>query len=458
MKEENEQVGETKPAEEPERVVILECSLTFSLRDEAGSEKAAGEGQAQLDRDALSVQPKFGEALYFSLRDVLTLSEADFEVHLSLPDKEELVIRDLGYRHEDFLKNLSRQRSEVLLRDMLMDENLLDSGAEAELHYLNESGQEVEKGTCEPRLYETALVILPELGDPIRIPYSLTADVGAEDYVLAISTEFGEKIILSQMGGRFQPFCKRLSESISALSLKAQSILKELLPEASPAVIREAARLMKDGKAARKGDLDAIAPPLSAALESKMEAAGLKDSYSFLKSLSQHDDLFVGLKRGLLGDLTGEYIWFLIPFYGGDGKPANAIAMEAASDCGGGKATYFFRIVGRGYPNLNDPEDLRRRTAELIKQMNRCLITVNFRREPIYLAEDELNTPRYSRYRFAIQKLPPLQMLRRHFIGRVIHLSPEQWEKDVADLLNFNTAVGDDSAKWTKGRGEGEAT
>jgi hypothetical protein len=52
------------------------------------------------------------------------------------------------------------------------------------------------------------------------------------------------------------------------------------------------------------------------------------------------------MKRGLMGDLTGEYIWFLVPIFSIDSvQPGNAIAMEATSNEGSGKATYFFRIT-----------------------------------------------------------------------------------------------------------------
>jgi hypothetical protein len=75
---------------------------------------------------------------------------------------------------------------------------------------------------------------------------------------------------------------------------------------------------------------------------------------------------------------------------------------------------------------------------ELILYLNRCLQEVNFRREPIYLAEERLNDPRYSRYKYAIHRIPELRRLRSLFIGRVIHRSLEQWEKDIKTLVEVN--------------------
>jgi len=78
------------------------------------------------------------------------------------------------------------------------------------------------------------------------------------------------------------------------------------------------------------------------------------------------------------------------------------------------------------------------------------MLTTNFRREPIYLSDEKLIEPQYTRYRFAIQKLSALQTLRRLFIGRVIHSSLEQWKQDVAELLKFNVTTLDDSVRWAK--------
>lgn len=455
MNEETEQIEETGRSEVEEPALLLECPLSFSLREQDGTEPAHGAGEGRLDEEALSIQPALGEALRFPLRDILRIWEGDYEVHLAFTSNEELVLRDLGYRYEDFLNHLSKQRNEVLLKDMLMDESVKVAGMGAHFVYLDESGQKVAEGQCEPRLYETGLVILPERGDPVRFPYGDIVDFSAEDYLLTISTEFAEKVVLSQMGRQFDSFCKAISEAMNALSLKVQSALKELLPQSDPAVIRRASRLMREGRAASKHDIEAISPQLWKQLESRLEAYGIKDTYDFLRSLSQEEQVCIGVKRGLMGDLTGEYVWFLIPIYSADpAKPGNAIAMEAASEENGGKATYFFRMVGRGeYSDLGGLKDMGERALPVIKKINRCMLAVNFRREPIYLPEEKLDDPRYSRYRFSIQRLPALQDLRRLLIGRVIHATPEQWKKDVADLLKFNTASSSDDDKWKKGKG-----
>lgn len=377
--------------------------------------------------------------MFFSLRDILEISEADYKIYLTLTSKEKLTILNLGYKYEDFFRILSRLCDELLLKDMLMHETLRKSGVEAEFVYFDDVGVEKRRGKCESRLYETAIVLVPEKGELLRIPYSDILEIRDEDLNLVITTDFGDKFVFSKMGKQFDTFAKTLSDLMNELSLKVQSSLKELLPKVDPSVIRRAARFMKEGKAARRSDIESISSELWLELEKKLETTGIKEEYDFLKTLAQKEKMRIVLKRGLLGDLTGEYIWFLILIYSTNPKElGNAVAMEAISSEGSGKATYFFRIVNRkDYPNFKNIEELHREVDNFIKRINRCMLAINFRREPIYLPEEKLNEPQYQKYKFAIEKIPALGELRQLFIGRVIHSSPEQWKQDVMDLLKF---------------------
>ena len=437
----------------------MECSLSYSLSDQSGQIKASGQAKARVDEESLAIFPEAAETLFFSLRDILDISDVDYKMRLPLPSKEELTLFNVGYQYQDLLRNISQLRNEMLLKDMLMNEKLKKSGVQAEYVYYDETGKEKQRGKCEPRLYETGIVLMPEKGELTRIHYSDISEWRGEDYVFTIVSESGEKFVLTKMASQFDPFKKVISDSMNQLVLRGQSWLKELFPEGNPSVIREAARLMKEGKAARRSDIESLSPELWKRLEKQLEIAGLNEEYSFLKSLAQQDKICIGFKRGLLGDLTGDYIWFLIPIYSTNSQePGNAVAMEAASEDGGGRATYFFRIVGRkDYPALKNIQDVHKEVDNFIKGINRCMLTTNFRREPIYLSDEKLLVPQYTRYRFAIQKLPALQTLRRFFIGRVIHSSLGQWKQDVAELLKFNVTTLDDSVRWAKATTDSEA-
>lgn len=164
-----------------------------------------------------------------------------------------------------------------------------------------------------------------------------------------------------------------------------------------------------------------------------------------------------------MGELTGSYTWLLVPLCNaGSGRLSNAIALEAftTQSSSQGKedqtsatagATYFFRIVGRKeYIQARD-EDLIIELENFTKNINRYMIDINFRREPIFLSENQLKDTKYVQYRFAIAKMPSLMTLRNLFVGRVIHSSADQWKNDVASLLAFNARSLDDTEKWKKG-------
>lgn len=418
----------------------MQVSLQYSLHDGSGEGIESGKAEAQIDEENVSVLTESGNSIFIPLRDIIKIDPGDYNLSLLLTSDQELILAKLGHKFEDFLRTLSAARNRLLMKDMLMHEALKKSGISAEFVYIDEKDQERQNGKCELRLYETALVIIPEKDEIKRILFNNIDSIEEKDYRLILALESGEKIGLSKMGRQHDSFKEVLSTLINELSLKVQSSLKELLPGVDPSVLREASTFMKEGKAARRSDIESLSPELWIELEKKLEVADVKDEYDFLRSLSQQQEVCIGLKRGLLGDLTGEYVWFLIPIYSTDPQePGNAIAMEATSAQGGGKATYFFRITSKeDYPKFVSMEDLHKEVDNLTKELNRSMLAINFRREPIYLPDEKLREPQYQKYRFAIEKIPELRRLRQIFIGRVIHRSPEQWKNDVMDLLVSN--------------------
>lgn len=432
---------------------MMECNLSYKLIDVNDQVfESSDETEASLSEERLRLKAPFGETLSVPYRDILVLSGSDYKIQVTIKSGDKLILYNLGYRYEDFLRELSKHHNAIILKDMLIQEKPKKSDIEGVFSFLDENGEQKYGGACELQIYETAIVIIPEMGEIIRVPHSYIKEISEEDYTLIIETEFGEKIKLSMLGANFNTLKRALTKMMHELISKSQSALKQLLPDANPLIIRKAARVMREGKAARRADIESISHELWKELEKKLTVLGIKEEYEYLKLLSQQDKICIGLKRGLMGDLTGEYIWFLIPIYSTEtGKLGNAVAMEATTGEGGGKATYFFRIVSRKeYPRYADIEELHEDVDDLISTINRCMLEINFRREPIYLQDESLQEPRYARYRYAVERMPALRTLRRLFIGRVSHLSSEQWRKDVMDLLRFNIEADEDDVKWKK--------
>ena len=97
------------------------------------------------------------------------------------------------------------------------------------------------------------------------------------------------------------------------MMLRTQENIKELIPEATPLAINKIASLMKDGRAAKRKEIEVQSQDFWRRLEKKIDEAGITKEYEFLNSLAARDQVCVGIKRGLMGDLTGTYIWMMFP-------------------------------------------------------------------------------------------------------------------------------------------------
>jgi hypothetical protein len=463
--------------EQGKPVIFLECPSSYIYTEEAGTPISNGEARAFLGEDHLLLRSASGESLTFPYRSILSLVEGDYQFTLHLTSDEHLDLFHLGFQYENFLKTLCRLRNEILLKDMLMQESLKKGGLKGEFVWKN-AGEPLElQGTGEPRLYDTGLVLIPEQADPIRLPYSDLLEVVDADYALTLKDEWGNQLTLRQMGTHLDPFKKALTEAMGALTARTQALLKEIYPEADAALLRKAGALLKEGKAARKLDLDVLSPRLWGILEKRLELlekqaeeinapsdeegdqveedeaetrACITETYAHLKSLARLERMAVGIKRDLMGDLTGEYLWFLIPVFNEDPLlPGNMVVVEAISTAGTGKATYFFRMASRAeYRKGIAGAEMEKLADQFVRNLNRAMRAVNFRREPIHLSERQLQDPRYLKYQYSILRLPELQQLRRQFVGRVMHGSLQSWKQKVHEVLQFNVSALSDEEKW----------
>ena len=453
----------------------MTSSCSFLLRNDAGSELTKGEGELKLEDEKLTILPKFGEVISLSLADITEILPRDYIFDLILSSREILSVFDLGYKFADFVVNLFHLINEIILKYLLLNESIKKSGIWGSLTLIDASGTVIQFERCEIRLYETSMVLMPTMGEPIRIHYSNIAQAESKDYTLSITTELGEKFTISRLGKEFDSTSRDLSAAINQLDVQSQFIIKDLVPLADSTIVRAVSRLLKEGKAAKKMDIESISPEVSRALEKKLEQTSIWMEYQYLKSIAREEKIAIGMKRGLMGDLTGNYLWLLIPIYGKDPRFGNAIVLEAVrlpSDpnekqsqeegirlegegdkATAGNATYVFRIVGRkDIAGLaGNEKELDVRIDSMISRINQLMLDINFRREPIFLSDELLKTePKYARYKYATQKIRSLKDLRELFVGRIIHSSFEQWKADIENLLSFNRSTNDDNAKWEK--------
>jgi hypothetical protein len=268
----------------------MEVAVNYKLYDDESIIKNEGEARATLDEQHLTLTVMFGGPMLFSYIDIIGISDYDYKVDLFLTSKEKLNLWGLGYQYEDFLFQLYKLRNELMLKYLLMEESLLQAGFEAQYTQLDPNGQTNQTGNCEIRLYESAIVILPQKSEPIRLPYCFITNVNKQDYKLTIKNEFLEKTELTRIGQNFDPLSKALSDAINKMILRTQQNIKELIPEASPITINSIAALMKDGLAARRKEIEQQSSDFWKRLTKKIEEAGITAEYEFLNSLAAKED------------------------------------------------------------------------------------------------------------------------------------------------------------------------
>ena len=434
-----------------QQAVVLEFSAHYSLLDESSIVTLSGEARLSLDDSSLGLKGAAQKARYIPLREIVETNAADYIFTLGLSTSEKLVLSQLGHDYENFQRELVKRCRSLILSDLLMEEPLRMGGLHAAYRWLAASGTEKQNGSCELRLYQTAMIIIPELGLPMRLPFSDISTVGREDYKVIVRTETGEEFIYEQMGRDLDPFNRVLAELTQSLELTVQALVKRLMPSGDMPAINRLATIMKEGRAARRADIEAVGVNLWTELEMQLTGSDASEEYKFLKSLGQAQDICIGVKRGLKAE-ESDYLWFMVPVYATDSsRPGNAVIMEAISAEGESRATYAFRMVSRkNYPSFKTLAQLQEQMRIFIQTINRALITINFRREPIYLTNEMLSRPQYEKYRYSIARVPELRTLRWLYIGRVIHSSLEQWQLDIQDLLSFNVSTQDNSKQWTK--------
>lgn len=401
--------------------VIFKTSGKFILIDKHEIEVESNQAKFVLDEEKLSVLAESGKATLIFLRDIIDFWDQDYKINL-LFSEGKLIISELGYEYDDFIKAFTKIRHEIIQQDLLMKEKVIKTGFKGNYNY-----QELKKecsGEAMVEICDTGIVIKPERGDLVRIPYSEINQFSEKDYKISIITD-NASILLFSFGEKFNNLNKIIKETLAELSLKTQELLKEFLPDLSPLTIKKVSELLKDGRAVSKNKLDEISSQIWLNLEQKLNKVGILESYQYLKTLSIIDNFFVGIKRDLMGDMTGEYLWLLIPINSKSGH--KFLVMETGSTIeGGGKATYLFKMMKN--ENIDD----------LIKKFNHCMLAINFRREPIYIKDEELEKPEYLKYKIAITKIQELKLLRQLFIGRVFHTSLEDWKEDFNNLINGN--------------------
>jgi hypothetical protein len=385
-----------------------------------------------------------------SIREVEWVKAADYRIEIATGSGS-LVLFNMGYHYEDVFREIHRVRNETLISDTLTYETPKNQGVKCLMSVIDDKTPSSFEGKAEVRLYETILAIVPEVSSLLRMRYSDIISVTSHDWVLDISEESGRKVSLRMLGKEHDPLFKGISDHVGDMKLRARSMIRTIHPGITEQELSKLSVLMREGKAASMVEIASVSPGFVGPLEKRL-IAELPDSYPILMGKGNREMTRFGFKHGLMDGVTGDYVWFLVPFIAdGPAAPGNAIAFEATGS-DSSRATYLFRIAGRTEYLSYSASKKKTATEASLERTANALIEINFRREPIYLDEAALLDEAHAHYRYAINALPGLRDLRDRFIGRVQHVSSDQYAQQIDDLLRFNATSRSDSERW-KGQG-----
>ncbi len=300
---------------EEKNITAFECPLSFILIDREGIEISKGKARAQVGKEKLSLFTESGDVLIYPFREIVEIDEGEYRLNLDLFQNERLNLSHVGFKYEDFYRELSKARNELILQDMLVKEKVKKRDIEGDFSYFNQKGEKLRSGKCESRIFETSLVVIPVKGEILRFPVGNLKEIQLEDYSIVIMMDSGEKLIMSRLGCQLDPFKKVLSEIMNKLSQKTQVFLSEMLPKSDSTIIRKLSTLMKEGKVARRKDIEDISSTLWSDLEEQIALSPLWDTYQYLRSLGNKEKLTIGFKRGLMGGMNNDYLWLLVPIF-----------------------------------------------------------------------------------------------------------------------------------------------
>ncbi|MFZ5818029.1 MAG: hypothetical protein ACOY93_22485 [Bacillota bacterium] len=384
-----------------------------------------GPCRVALDVDHLIIAPE-GQpphSLYYS--DIDRLTAEDYAVQLLLHDGPRCTLYFLGRYYGQFVADLRGRRSAQLIRNLLM----LDAEPQKEFRgactRLLPDGERQEDPACTITLYRSSLVVEPSGFDPWNLAYNdITAmSFNREAYRLELQTDLGEQLSFAMLGTRFGELEQEIRRLTDQLQERTARLLAERLPEATPRGPAAIATVLLQGRAVPLPVVQQAAPGLWPELEQLLFAADegevdevRRTGFQHLCRLASPEHVFIGLREPF--ESTGEnprpLFWFIIAY-----PERQVMAVEVTNESG--YATYLYAMEG--------PVD------QAVRELNRAMVALNFRREVISASEQELASERLARYRVALRKLPHLRRLRHLFRGRVAHTSEEAWRRGVEAAL-----------------------
>ena len=361
------------------------AAAAFELLDATGSVRQAGDGEAVIGDDALSVGP-----VTISWLDADRLTAADYRIELHLWPEGRLVLRQLGRRFDTFAHELRRVRNQARVAGMLAHgvtmPDVYDGAVLAP-----------DARPAELQVYDTHVAVVPEDDDPWQVPLGAVTSVREEREPPGITLVTPAGLTTLGRLGRQRDACLT---AITERREAQRQMLAELTGEAGfsdgrglgPAGVCDFTRLVERF----------TAPERVPCARTLLSAATADPRIGFVQLLDPDRE---GLQPA--EPLPSHWALFLLVPVG------VSTVLEVLA--GPSAATYVFR--------------------EEIEAVNRDLQLLHFRRAPLALSEEQAAITTDNPHRLALRRLEPLRRLRSAMVARIVH--NERWSSATEDTLKL---------------------
>ncbi len=442
-------------------------SGTLTIRDGSGAQLESGEASFVVEPGALQASPKGQPGLRVDWADVDAVEVGDYLLRLKLASGEWIELSMLGKRTRELTDGLQQSLRAFQAKNLLLEEPVGGEAFECELT------REGASMAAQARIFATSLVLVPQAATPFNVPFGELESFAFDEGRYAVDVKaLGGELSLSKLGKQTQPFLRLLEQRLAELRQRGASALAALLPQVPSMQARRLGAALSDGVPARREQLDAISPAIWPALvQAAVRTKGLRETVEALSALCPPGEIAVAIKEtnqrqdseaddaptgeelaqagngdnqepgpvydgnpgnGTEEPMEGRVVWFAFPILAEDRKkPGNAVAVEAVTRAG--RATYFFRIAPPEVYQSASWEELRQLARDRVRSVSRALVALSFKREPIYLSQEKLDTAPYARYRLAMRLSTALRSSRATFVGRAIH--GKGWQKQLEAAL-----------------------
>ncbi|MCL2281129.1 MAG: hypothetical protein FWC25_00505 [Dehalococcoidia bacterium] len=405
-----------------------------------------GEVKLSVGNNALTAAALFDVAeIPFAMINSLTLSNY---VVIIETDIGVFSFSRMGSWCQPFYDALIDAYNKAVLRSMFVKSSPIFTAIAGDYYYTENDISGNGEGAI--HVYDNSVVVLPPNLSARRVPLCFVCDMSKGDYKLTLKLDTGESYTYAKLGYDTDMFGGVVKKQIFELREKSLAAVKDIDLSLTMMQASKIATLMPQGVAATFGHLTAIAPSFAMALESKLADTRAAESYKIFKKWCDPAQIYVGFRKNesIAGDAMDGNNILPAPVGGangvntdGDGDTADAtnatlptyllwlvspssdgqfaIVEFAESDT----ATFVYRTDG----NFN----------AFVKQINKALEAINFKREAIYLSDEELRKPENADYYMGAKRTAALQFVRSRFAGRVIHSSVESWKRKLMSLCGM---------------------